>query len=248
MDERLYKHFYDVEEHFWWNVGTRRAFWTALAAIAPGPDACVVDVGCGTGIVLKEFPWQTRVRCGVDASSIALTMTRRRAVRDLVRADVSRLPFASGTVDVALALDVIEHLDDDAGALREMARILRPGGHLLLHVPAFPVLWSRKDAINDHRRRYRRAALRRLVRAAGLEPRRVAYLNAAIFPAALVWALWQRLHPPPPATTEAFLDRLYYPSGAVNRALTILLGVEMRVMNWLPFGMSLLCLTRKPST
>ena len=91
MDERLYKHFYDVEERFWWSVGTRRAFWAALAEVAPGRDAHVVDVGCGTGIVLREFPWPTRLRCGIDASRMALALTQERGVRDLVRADVARL-------------------------------------------------------------------------------------------------------------------------------------------------------------
>jgi len=245
VDERLYSHFYDVEARFWWNVSTRRAFWSALAEVAPGRDARVVDVGCGTGIALREFPWRTRLRCGIDDSPIALALTRRRGVHDLVRADVATLPVASDTIDVVLALDVIEHLDDDAAALREMARALRPGGHLLLHVPAFNVLWSGKDRINHHRRRYRRPTLRRLVRAAGLEPLHLAYLNVALFPAALTRALWERLRPPELDTTEAFLDRLYHPSSAVNRVMTILTTTEARVMGWLPFGTSLLCLSRK---
>jgi SAM-dependent methyltransferase len=245
VDERLFSHFYDVEQRFWWNVGTRRAFWSALAGVAPGRDARVMDVGCGTGIVLREFPWHTRLRCGIDASSLALSLTRRRGLRDLARADVRKLPIASDTIDVALALDVIEHLDDDAGALVEIARALRPGGHLLLHVPAFNLLWSGKDRMNHHRRRYRRPALRRLVRAAGLEPVRVAYLNMSLFPPALARAVWHRLRPPEPRQSEAFLDRLYHPSGVVNGAMTVLVTAEARIADWLPFGLSLLCLGRK---
>ena len=246
MDERLYQHFFDVEERFWWNVGTRRAFFSALAAVRTDADARVVDVGCGTGIVLREFPWRPRLLCGCDASPTALEFTRHRDIHNLVRGDVMALPFADNSIDLLLALDVIEHLDDDAAALRELTRVLRPGGHLLLHVPAFEVLWSDKDDINQHRRRYRRPALLRCVRDAGLEPVSSGYLNAALFPVGLVRGLWQRVRKPDAEETAMFLDRLYYPSGIVNRAMTALLSAEAQLVRWLPFGMSLLCLARKP--
>ena len=247
MDERLYQHFFDVEERFWWNVGTRRAFFSALATVRTDAEARVVDVGCGTGIVLREFPWRPRILCGCDASPTALEFTRRRGIRDLVRGDVTALPFADNSIDLLLALDVIEHLDDDAAALRELTRVLRPGGHLLLHVPAFGVLWSDKDDINQHRRRYRRPLLLRRVRDAGLDPVSSGYLNAALFPVGLVRGMRQRVWRPDPDATAMFLDRLYYPSGIVNRAMTALLSIEARLVRWLPFGMSLLCLARKPA-
>jgi SAM-dependent methyltransferase len=207
----------------------------------------VVDVGCGTGIVLREYPWQARVLCGCDASNTALAFTRRRGIGDLVRGDVTALPFLTDSVDVLLALDVIEHLDDDAAALRDLARVLRPGGHLLLHVPAFNVLWSDKDDINQHRRRYRRSLLLRRVREAGLEPVSSGYLNAVLFPVGLARGMWQRVRRPDPQATTMFLDRLYYPSGIVNRVMTSLLTAETHLVRWLPFGMSLLCVARKPA-
>ncbi|MFN8641701.1 MAG: class I SAM-dependent methyltransferase [Candidatus Binatia bacterium] len=127
MDDRLYGYFFEVEERFWWNVATRRAFFRMLAAIAPAPAARVVDVGCGTGIVLREFPWPAASLIGCDAAALALDLTRKRGIQDLVRGDLGALPFADRSLDLVLALDVIEHLDDDAAALAELARILRPG-------------------------------------------------------------------------------------------------------------------------
>jgi SAM-dependent methyltransferase len=246
VDERLYGYFFEVEERFWWNVATRRAFFRTLAPVAPPPAARVVDVGCGTGIVLREFPWPVRSLVGCDAAPVALALTRRREIRDLVRADVGALPFADAALDLVLALDVIEHLDDDGAALAELARVVRPGGYLLLHVPAFNMLWSDKDDINHHRRRYRRPAARRLLRAAGLDVVSLTYLNAVLLPPALLRSAWQRLRPPDPVHTDAFLQRLYHPRGATNAAMIALLGLEGRLARWLPFGTSLLALARRP--
>lgn len=233
-----------LEDAHWWFVGKRLLLRALLGEREP--HGRLLDLGCGLGGVLRDF--QAAARCfGADRSPLALRMCRERSGALLARADLLAPPFRAGSFDLVVALDVIEHLDDDAAALREMARALRPGGHLLLHVPAFGVLWSDKDDINQHRRRYRRPLLLRRVREAGLEPVSSGYLNAALFPVGLVRSLWQRVHRPEPEATSMFLDRLYYPSGIVNRAMTSLLSAESRLMRWLPFGMSLLCLARKPS-
>src|SRR5690606_31237408 len=177
----------------------------------------------------------------------ALALTRRRGVRDLVRTDALALPFRSGSVDLVLTLDVIEHLDDDVGALREVRRVLVPGGHVLAHVPGFPALWTDKDDLTHHRRRYWRRELLATIRAAELEPVHVGYLCAALMPAALARAAWQRLVPPPPEQALAAVAQLYRPPALLNRTLTALLSAESRLSRWLPFGTSLLCLARRPA-
>jgi SAM-dependent methyltransferase len=250
MDPQLYHEFYEIEEHFWWSVGTRRTFAQLLGRVAAAKPGVVVDVGCGTGIMLRELALPGRLRCGCDASPIALGLARQRGLADLLRCDATRLPLASGSADLVLALDVIEHLDDDAAALRELARIARPGGHVLVHVPAFPILWTDKDALNHHRRRYRRRQLAALVERAGLAIRHLSYLNAFPFPAALARAGLQALAgrgrtAVPPST--AVVERLYRPPWALNQLLLAMLTLEGWVGPLLPFGMSLVCVAEKPA-
>jgi len=247
MDQDLYRQFYDIEEHYWWSVGTRRLFFDLLAPLTTAGLDRVLDVGCGTGITLHEFPRRSRLLCGADRSELALAFSRRRGLECLVRSDVTALPFASESVDLILALDVIEHVDADEAALREMVRVCRPRGHVLVHVPAFPLLWSDKDDLNHHRRRYRRADLRALVERCGLRIGALAYFNCAVFPAALAVALVRRLwRRAPSAAPAAAVERLYRLPPLLNRALTALLGAERRAVPHLPVGMSLVCLAQKP--
>jgi SAM-dependent methyltransferase len=249
MHPHLYETFFDIEDYYWWSVGTRRIFFDLLISVKPGGSLRALDIGCGTGVTLKEFPAGWAMVAGCDFSQQALSYCQRRGLGSLVRCDATQLPFASGSLDVVLALDVIEHLDDDAACVREMVRSCRPGGHVLVHVPAFPLLWNEKDVLNHHRRRYRRAELLGLLESAGLSVERVLYVNFFVFPIAVVIALYARvfrrrqLRDPDPCT----LDQLHDIPRPLNRAMIALLDFE----RWLgkrirlPFGMSLLCLARK---
>ena len=250
MDRNLYRRFFEIEEHFWWSVGTRRVFSELIAGLGQGAGGRALDVGCGTGIHLKEFPDSWRLVAGCDYSELALSFCSERGLRGLIRCDATRLPFASGAFDLVTALDVVEHLDDDEGCLREIARVTRGGGHVLLHVPAFPVLWTDKDELSHHRRRYRRAELTGLVARSGLEVTQLFYINTFLFPVALLRAAAQRLthrREAAPAQ-ETDLDPLYRIPASLNRLMTALMDVERRVVARvpIPFGLSLVCLTRKP--
>jgi SAM-dependent methyltransferase len=251
MDEGLYGRFFAIEERYWWSVGTRRLFFALLDQLGLRRDARVLDVGCGTGIMLRELAERFDAAAGIDYSGLALEFCRQRGLRRLARGDATRLPYASEALDLVLALDVVEHLDDDAGCVAEMARVCRPGGHVLVHVPAFPFLWSDKDVLNHHRRRYRRAALRTLIEATGLEVRHLTHFNSTVFPlaAGMAWARGSASATAPPERGAAALDALYALPAPLNAALTAMLGVEGALARRVavPFGMSLVCLARKPT-
>jgi SAM-dependent methyltransferase len=251
MDEGLYGRFFAIEERYWWSVGTRRLFFALLDQLGLARDARVLDVGCGTGIMLLELAQRFDGAAGIDYSRLALDFCRRRGLQRLTRGDATRLPYASNGLDVVLALDVVEHLDDDAGCVAELARVCRPGGHVLVHVPAFPLLWSDKDVLNHHRRRYRRAGLRALIESAGLEVRHLTHFNSTVFPLAAGMAVARGggRAAAAPARGAAALDALYALPAPVNAALTAMLDVEGALARRLPvpFGMSLVCLARKPS-
>src|SRR5262245_9377381 len=245
MDAFLYDEFYRIERTHWWSVGMRGVFRMLLTDALRGVTTpSLLDIGCGTGIALEELGGYARVY-GVDLVWAALAYSRERdRTVPLVQADVTRLPIAAGRMDAVLAFDVIEHLEDDVAALREIRRALRPGGVALVNVPAFPSLWSAKDTANHHRRRYRRADLERALAAAGFQVERITYTNALLFPPIWCARQLQRF-----SRKEWNSDAEYHPATWVNRTLLGLLRLErgmLRVVD-LPVGTSVTCVARRPA-
>ena len=153
--------------------------------------------------------------------------------------------MGDATLDVVVALDVLEHLDDDRRALGEILRVLRPGGVLLTTVPAYPFLWSSHDEALGHRRRYRRAELRERVSSAGFEVMLCSYVMGSILPVAiavrLVERLWRR--PGPAESGYLLLPR------PLNDLLAHVVGLGGYLVHFmvLPFGLSIVAVARKPS-
>jgi SAM-dependent methyltransferase len=175
-----------IEEDHWWFAGKRKIL-NALLLRDPGRGR-LLDLGCGTGGVLRS--WMSRRPCvGTDRSKLALEICRRRGFDTLVRSDLNHLPFPEGCFDTVLLLDVIEHLDDDVGFLREVARLAAPGGRIVIAVPAFQWLWSQHDETFEHRRRYSAGQLESVIRSSGLILERRTYTNGLLFPVAAVWRI-----------------------------------------------------------
>jgi SAM-dependent methyltransferase len=171
-----------VQRTHWWFVGRRRLLERLMVTLEPKPAWRVLDVGVGTGAnlsVLRSLGVGHIVGC--DMSVEALHHSQGIPGAGLVRTDACRLPFKSGTFDALIAMDVIEHLDEDLTALREFARVLKPGGHLFATVPAFPSLWGPQDIVAHHRRRYRRRPLLALFERAGLRVATSFYFNYLLF-------------------------------------------------------------------
>lgn len=253
MDTELYQRFYEIEERFWWSVGTRRVFFQLIDSVHQGRGGRALDVGCGTGIMMREFPPGWDLVAGCDYSELALSFSHQRGLRGLVRCDATQLPFATDSLDLVTALDVIEHLDGDQACVREIVRACRPGGHVLIHVPAFQILWSDKDDLNHHRRRYHWNELVALVEDAGLVIERMFYINIALFPVAFLRALVQRAvgggQRDKPTEASATVDHLYQIPETINRLMIAVMDIERHIVTrWpIPFGMSMVCLARKPT-
>src|SRR5262249_10002097 len=149
------------------------------------------------------------------------------------------LPFAGASFDVVLALDVIEHVADDVTLLQEARRVLRPGGVLVVTVPALPWLWSAHDDVNHHYRRYTFNTLRRSLRAGGFHPHTVTYYNALLLPLAIARKFINRFG----HSDEHHLEDL---PGPLNSTLRAVLGLEGLVIRrrTLPFGASLIAAAR----
>lgn len=242
MNESEFRQLERLEDGHWWFVG-KRLILKALLASDPGTGR-LLDLGCGTGGVLREIAAE-RPCLGIDGSALALRICRAKGFSRLARGDLCALPFRAGSFETLIALDVIEHLDDDVGFLKSAAQLCAPGGRVLVAVPAFAWLWSRHDEALQHRRRYTARQLERAVRAAGLEPERVTYTNFFVFPVAAVWRILSyrlglaRFGPqsdfwPIPPALNALLIRLYALEARLLRRLD------------LPFGVSVACLARNP--
>lgn len=157
-----------VERHPWWRARSKLTS-ALLDRLGIRPPARVLDAGCGWGVTLEALERQGYQAIGLDVARRALERLDRPG-RSLIEADLTRdWPAPVEPFDAVLALDVIEHLDDDRAAVARLGRVVRPGGYLVLSVPALPELFSEFDAIQGHRRRYRPESLRDAFLGSGLE-------------------------------------------------------------------------------
>jgi SAM-dependent methyltransferase len=234
---------FEVEESHWWYIGRRRiiaSFVKAICDQVKDRRARILDVGCGTGanlVRLSDFGDAE----GVDISPDALKFCRERGLNNVRLGAAEALPYEDGEFDLVTALDVVEHIDDDVAGLREMHRVLRPGGRVLLFVPTFMFLWGIQDEVSHHRRRYRMTELRRAVTAAGFEVERTTYANITFFLPVLLVRKFMRLTGMR-AETE---NNINVP--ALNRLFGAIFGAERHWLRYLniPFGVSGLCVARR---
>lgn len=180
MKSGEYAKMYEAERNFWWFVGKGELAAALFRKWFP-EDGDFLDAGCGTGANLERMSGRG-LWVGLDAESEALGFCSRRGLGGLVAGSAERLPFAASSFDGAMALDLAEHLDDDGAAFEELARALRPGGRLLVTVPAYRWLWSAHDEALGHRRRYRPAELVRVAREHGFEVLWMSHFMSLLFP------------------------------------------------------------------
>src|SRR5438046_8893609 len=159
MQPEEYAKMFRVEETHWWFAGKRRLVRVLLDRLPPQAGRRILDVGCGTGgmfLLLKDYGTSAALVVGVDESEIALRFAAQRAHAQLGRASLASLPFPDGSFDLLTAFDVLYHRDvsDDQSALGEMARVLRPGGHVVISDSALGVLRGRHDEAMHGARRY----------------------------------------------------------------------------------------------
>jgi len=172
----------EVECSHWWFAGRRRLLARMIRRLALPSSARVLDVGTGTGTNLRllgELGFEDVT--GVDASDDAVRFCAAKHLGLVEQGDACALPFPDGAFDLALATDVVEHLEDDGKALAELRRVLRPGGSALLTVPAFPSLWGLQDEVSHHQRRYRKGDFEGRLERAGLALRESFHFNYLLF-------------------------------------------------------------------
>lgn len=236
---------FEAEERLWWYLGMERitrAILDGRSAGAPALD--ILDAGCGTGGALRVLRQYGRVT-GLDLSPIALQYCARRDRGRWIRGSVARLPFGGGAFDLVTSFDVLFMLPrgDDRIAAREFARVLRPGGRVVVRVAAYDWLRGEHDAAWASQHRYTAREVAELFRQAGLIVEHVTYANMWLFPAAAAKRLAERVLPAQRASDTAI------GMGRLNGALARVLGSEAWLIARgarLPFGLSVIGTARKP--
>ncbi len=240
MNPAEYERMYSQEDTYWWFIGRRRLVLDLIRSRFGGQRALsILDVGCGTGAMSSELAALGNV-VSTDLSGLALGFSKRRGLKRMCCADAIRLPLRPESFDAVVALDLLEHIPDDAAAVREFARVLRPGGCLFATVPAYRFLWSGHDLALMHVRRYTAREFRALVEANGLGVSRLSYAMTALFP--LVWLVRRRERSDiEPRSSVKPVPRM------VNRLLIRILNAENAWLRRadLPFGVSVVCVATR---
>ena len=248
--DRLLELTHRAEQSHFWVRGFRWFVQPEIARAVAGLRAPVLlDCGCGTG---ANVAWLQKYgdAYGFDVTWNGLLLGHQMGRRRLARASIAAIPFPTASVDVATSFDVFQCLPEavEERAIRELWRVLKPGGHLVLNVAALDILRGAHSTLSEEVRRYTPARLRRLVERGGFLIDRLTFVNTSLFPMMLPVRVAQRWRSGD-STVPAGEFEITVPPAPVNAALSALLGVEaaaLRLVN-MPIGSSLLCHARKPA-
>lgn len=246
VESAEYDLMFRIEQTYWWYTGRRALVVNLLRRwLRPVAPLAVLDVGCGTGANLLALRVLGET-AGCDVSPAAVEYCRARGLAGVVLQELDRLPFPEARFDLVTCLDVIEHIEDDVAMMREIGRVLKPGGAVLFTTPAHKALWSVHDESVHHKRRYARRELTDKLRAAGLAPARLTYLNGLLLPL-IVPVRWLRdkVVRPKGVTSDFNLDLPAW----MNAAFDLIFRSEWLWLRFapLPLGLSLCALARKPT-
>jgi SAM-dependent methyltransferase len=239
MDSSLYPRMAEVEDTHWWFAGRRAICECLINRVKLPLDCAILEPGCGTGGNFAMLSRRGRLYA-MDTDEAALHFAAARGLADLARGWLpDNIPFDGVRFDLVVMTDVLEHLDDETGSLRAVHARLKPGGSLLITVPAMRWLWSEHDTTHHHRRRYRAADLSRLMSGAGFTVDYLSYYNFILFPAIVAIRTLQRIRATrsngvnrhdlamPPAIVNAILFRLFSSERYVVGTLRVPLGVSL---------------------
>jgi SAM-dependent methyltransferase len=243
LEKVVYEAMRDVQARHWWYSARRRILDQTLERVRDSgvPDGVIYDLGCGVGAnlaMLKRFG----TCVGVDSSPEAVAYCHELGHHEVLRSDLERLEgLTPDSGNVVLLADVLEHLDDVDGCLRSVRTLLKPGGAVVITVPAFMFLWSGLDELAHHRRRYTERELRQSV-GRHFEIEWSTYFNTLLFLPAYACRVLER------ALGRDGSDESRVPPWPFNDLLRSVFAAETHLLERtrLPFGVSVLCVARKP--
>ncbi|MBL8062167.1 MAG: class I SAM-dependent methyltransferase [Anaerolineales bacterium] len=244
MDPREYEVMAREEERHWWYLGMA-SITRALLNRWVKPERClnILDAGCGTGAAMTTYLSEYGDVTGVDLYAEAVTVARKRNASRLVRASVLDLPLAPAFFDLVTSFDVLYErgVSDEICALNEFYRVLKPGGQVLVRLPAYNWLRGRHDERVHTRRRFTRGLLKSLLEQSSFQVQHLSYANMFLFPLALAKRIGERFVPPSDNESD-------FAVGGLNNIFRRILSWEAPIASrWgLPYGLSVIAIARKP--
>jgi len=233
---------YDLESTYWWHVGRMSIIDKQLQKYTtPDGSSKILNIGSGTGGTIPMLESHGKVT-NVDTSAEALNFLKKSGHSGkLINGD--RLPFKDNSFDIITALDVVEHIKNDTKTLKEWRRVLKPGGTIIVTVPAYQWLWSQHDVINNHYRRYTRKQIKGVVAAAGYKVSKSSYAIVFSFPLVVGSRFISKLRREDPNSYSSFVQL----PPAINNFFIWLLRIEGKAQKHVnfPFGTSVLVVAKK---
>lgn len=244
MDKPLYKTFFELQNNHWWFKIKKKIVINHISlyfAKKSKKNVNILDIGCGSGLMLKALKPFGKIY-GMDASNDAINFSRTLNTGVIKKGSLpNNLPFSKESFDLIVALDVIEHIEEDGEALNSINYLMKKNGILVLTVPALMSLWSKFDEVNHHKRRYRKSELSHKIKAANFQILRISYFNSFLLPMIYIYR-----------KATVFLKKdevsdLKMPSKIINFILEKIFLIEsyfLRVVNF-PIGVSIIAVVKK---
>ncbi len=232
---------WEVESFHWWFFVRRKLLKAILSFANISKNRIALDIGCGTGANLRILEAAGFDVVGLDRSSYALSLTKKKINCPLVNGDLNGLPMRAESVGIIVAMDILEHLEDDVGGIREFYRVLRSGGVLIVTVPAFNFLKGIQDIVTGHKRRYLRHEILNKIEQGGFEILRHSYFNFFLFFPILIGRRMISVL----GVKVKSENRINFP--IINFFLKTIFCIEPYLLRYFsfPFGVSILCIAKK---
>jgi len=243
MDERYEIKNQRLEEALWWTIARRETIYDLIRDL--DKNLKILDVGCSGGpmmMLLNQHGFKNVY--GLDVSERAIELCKKRGVDNVYVMNAEKTDFKDDEFDVLIVSDVLEHLEHDEVALSEWHRIMKPGGRLIVFVPAFQFLWSPHDETNFHYRRYSKTSLTQRFKRAGFEVVRGSYWNSTLFLPACMIKLVHRLIG---NKKQDLPNQLFEVKPLTNKLLLFLMRLENKILRKFNFfvGVSVFVVGRK---
>jgi SAM-dependent methyltransferase len=240
-----YRKVYELEQEYWYFKTKRNLIINTVKSLVSNIKGICLDVGCGTGLNLKELQ-AVLSAFGVDSSQEALKFCRERKLNGLINAAADLLPFKEKSFHLIMAVDVLEHVDNDLKVIKEFSRVCKTGGFLIVHVPAFQFLYSDHDVAIGHKKRYSIKELKRKLSESFFEIEYIGFRLFFLFPFGAMQRIFLKLRRKVYKTAKITTHRPKM-GKLPNRILQLIVTIEDRLSRFIhfPFGMSIICIARR---
>lgn len=242
MEISEYQNIYNLENSHFFYVGTHDLVMRLLRLYKSAGKCKILDAGCGTGLLLQKLN-QSADAMGIDISSEALSYAKKRGLKKVYKASIEKIPFKSNNFDVIVSIDVLYHkqVNNDLKALKEFYRLLKPGGILILRVPAFNWLSGKHDRLVQTKRRYTKERLNNKLVDVGFYVRKLSYSNMFFLPIVFLKRKLESFYSPGISSDIQDLPPL------LNRLFLLIQKFETKLLSDinLPFGISVVAVAQK---